>query len=112
LFGTGRLRSIGLIPFLAAALVLLAEPAAAEQPHCPVTSPEQARWLADALFEQGAYQRAGACYEAAGDYALANRASVKALGPESAATERQLSQQREQGKALLHQVQQAFRGDH
>jgi hypothetical protein len=38
----------------------------------------------------GAYQRAGECYQAAGEYALANRAFFRALGPESAVTLRPL----------------------
>jgi len=101
-----------LIHLLATAHLVLADPAVAGCPHCPAAFQAQARWLADVLFDQGAYQRAGACYEAAEDYALANRASVKALGPESAATARQLSEQRDRGKALLQQMQQALSGHH
>jgi hypothetical protein len=94
---------------LTASPFALADPAAAE--HCPVSTPAQARELADALFEQGAYQRAGDCYQAAGEYSLADKAFLKAVRPESAETARQLSDHRDQAKALLHQVQRAFGGD-
>lgn len=107
------LRSLGLsFVLLTAAPLALADTPLME--HCPVSvsNPEQARWLADALFEQGAYQRAGQCYEAAGEHALADKAFLKAAGAQSPATTRQLSEQRDQAKALFHQVQQAFRGSH
>jgi hypothetical protein len=101
-----------LLVILAAAPLAQADAPVAE--HCPVSAsaPEQARWLADALFEQGAYQRAGECYEAAGDHALADKAFVKAVGPQSATTTRQLSDQRDQAKALFNQLQQAFHAGH
>ena len=110
---TQALRSLGLsLLVLAFAPLALADPAPEE--HCPVSvsSPEQARVLGDDLFEQGAYQRAGECYEAAGDHALANKAFLKAVGPRSEATKRQLSAQGDQAKALFRQVQQAFGGGH
>jgi len=68
--------------------------------------------MAQELFEQGAYRRAGECYQAAGEYDLANRAFVKAVEPEGAATARQLSDQRDQAKTMLRKVQQAFRSGH
>ena len=94
---------------VAAAPLVLADPPIDAQQHCAATSPEQARWLAEQLFEQGAYQSAGACYQAAGDLALANLAFLKAVGPESNAAERRLTEQRDQAKALLRQVQQSLR---
>ena len=106
-------RSLGLgLLLLTATTVALADAPLAE--HCPVpaSAPDRARWLADALFEQGAYQRAGECYEAAGEHALADKAFVRAVGPQSSMTARQLSEQRDQAKALFHQLQQAFRADH
>ena len=107
------LRSLGLgLVLLTAVPLALADPAPAERCPVSVASPEQARWLADALFEQGAYQRAGECYEAAGDHALADKAFLRAVGAQSSATTHQLSEQRDQAKALFHQVQQAFRGSH
>lgn len=106
-------RRLGLsLLFLLAAPLALADAPPAEQCPVPVSAPEQARWLADALFEQGAYQRAGECYEAAGDHALADKAFVKAVGPQSSTTTQQLAAQRDQAKALFRQVQQAFRAGH
>jgi len=98
-------------------LLLVAAPLALadqlpEPQYCAGTTQQQARGLGDVLFEQGAYQRAGQCYQAAGEYALANEAFLKAVGPQSAATARRLSDQRDQSKALFHQVQQAFRVSH
>jgi hypothetical protein len=106
-------RILGLsLLFVAIAPLAVAEPALEE--HCPVSasSPEQARWLADVLFQQGAYQRAGQCYETAGDHALANKAFLKAVGSQSSATTRQLTEQRDQAKALVRQMQQAFNTAH
>jgi hypothetical protein len=77
--------------------------------HCAATTPEEARSLGERLFEQGAYQRAGECYQVAGDLARANLAFLKALGPESTATERRLAEQRDQAKALLRQVARGWR---
>ena len=94
---------------LAVVPLALADPPPAATQHCAVTTPEQARWLGKQLFEQGAYQRAGECYQAAGDLALANQAFFKALEPESTATERRLAEQRDQAKALLRQVARGFR---
>jgi hypothetical protein len=68
--------------------------------------------MADSLFEQGDYQSAGVCYQAAGDNALANRAFMKALEPQSELTARQLSGQRDQANRLLRKVQLAFRSGH
>lgn len=106
-----RVLAFGLL-LLATSPLTLADPALEQ--HCPVSvsAPEQARWLADALFEQGAYQHAGECYEAAGDHALANKAFLKAVSAQSSATTHQLSEQRDQAKALFKQVQQAFNAGH
>ena len=93
-------------------LLLTAIPLAIADPaRCPesVSSPEQARHLADVLFDQGAYQHAGECYEAAGDHAQANKAFLKAVGPQSAVAARAASEQRDQAKALLRQVKRALR---
>jgi len=93
----------------AATPLALADPPIDAQAHCGVTTSQQAGWVAERLFEQGAYQRAGHCYEAAGDFRHANVAFVKAVEAESNAAERRLSAQRDQAKALLRQVQQSFR---
>jgi len=97
---------------VAAAPPLLADPVPATHEQCPVASPEQARHLGDELFEQGAYQRAGECYATAGQYALANRAFVKAVRPQSESASHQVSVQRDQAQDLLHRVQKAFRTEH
>lgn len=113
LFSAQLLRNLVLgFALLTAGSGALADQASEE--HCPasVSAPEEARWLADALFEQGAYQRAGLCYEAAGDHALANKAFLKALGPQSSATTQQVAAQRDQAKALFRQLQQAFSTGH
>ena len=108
----------GILLIIALGFLLIVAPLAFADPPleadapCPVTSTEQARSLADTLFGQGAYQRAGKCYEAAGEYALANRAFLKAVEPQSAQTARQLSEQRDQAKTMLRQVGLAFHGGH
>jgi hypothetical protein len=106
-----RSLGLGLLVFTSGSLAL-ADPASEEHCRASASSPEQARWLADVLFEQGAYQSAGVCYEAAGDHALANKAFLKAVGPQSSATARQLSEQRDQAKVLFRQLQQAFNPGH
>lgn len=108
---TGGLRAVGLALLLSAGSLAVADPVLEGHEQCPVSTREQARSLGDTFFEQGAYQRAGVCYEAAGEYALANRAFVAAVGPQSAATRQRASAQGEQAKALLHKVRQAFGGE-
>ena len=111
---------VGLIGFVGLGLLLilmiapsaLAEPLPEGNVPCAVATQEEARKLADALFEQGAYQRAGECYQAAGEYDLANRAFVKAVGPQSSVTASQLSEQRDQAKTMLRKVQLAFHSGH
>jgi hypothetical protein len=95
---TEGVRVIALVVLLSTASLAVADPAL-----------EEARSLGDALFEQGVYQRAGECYEAAGEYALANQAFLEAVGPESAAARHRVSEQGEQAKALLRKVEKAFR---
>jgi hypothetical protein len=92
--------------------VALADPALEEDRRCPATSSEQARSLGDQLRDQGAYQRAGECYQAAGEFALANRAFLDALEPQSKVTAHVVSDQRDQAKMLLNKVRSAFRGSH
>jgi hypothetical protein len=96
---------------LAAVPLAFADSVVAEHQSCPVST-SQAHSLADRLYEQGSYQPAGECYLAAGDYDRANRAFAKAVGPASTATARQLTQQGEQAKTMLHNVQIAFASHH
>jgi len=97
---------------LAAVQIALADPAPEPGPACAVTGTEEARALADKLFEKGQYQDAGACYEAAGDLAHANLAFLKATGPASEDSARALKGQADQARALLESVGRAFHSDH
>ena len=113
-FSPASLRLIGLGLLLVTAPLALADPLPEGdgQAACAAATHEEARSLGDMLFEQGAYQRAGECYQAAGDFDLANQAFVKAVGPQSAVTARQLSEQRDEAKLMLRKVQLAFRTQH
>ena len=79
---------------------------------CAAATPEQAKWLADQLYRQGQYQRAGDCYQAAGDPADANEAFVKAAQAKSDATAKDVQRQGQVAKTLFTGVQQAFRSNH
>ena len=89
-------RQIAFIPLVAFAPLALADGELEEEPLCPAATTEQARSLANELLDQGVYQRAAECYQAAGEYGLANRALLNAVEPESKTTARQLSNQRDQ----------------
>lgn len=102
---------MGLSLLLAAAPLALAEPAIESRQSCPAST-EEAHSLGDRFFAQGSYRAAGACYLAAGDYARANRAFVQDVGPASAATARQLSDQGQQAKTMLRNFQVAFSSHH
>lgn len=105
-------REFTFIPLVAFAPLALADSALAGGQQCAAATIEQARSLADELLDQGVYQRAGECYQAAGEYELANRAYLNAVEPESKLTARKVSDQRDQAKTLLRQVQGAFRTRH
>jgi len=102
------LRVVAVALSLTATRLALADAALEQRAPCPVSSQEQARGLAEVLFEQGDYQHSGACYQTAGEYALANRAFLRAVEPESTKTAQQLSAQGEQAKALVRKLQRAF----
>lgn len=108
--GLGLLSGLGLL--LISASVALADPAPGARASCPVTAKEEARRLGDSLYEQGAYQNAGECYQAAGEFDRANRAFVKAVGPQSAATASQLSEQRDQAKMMVRRIELTFHTGH
>ena len=105
-------RELTFIPLVAFAPLALADSALEGAQPCAAATTERARSLADELLNQGVYQRAGECYQAAGEYELANRAFLNAVEPESKVTAQQVSDQRDQAKSLLRQVQQAFRSRH
>jgi hypothetical protein len=76
--------------------------------NCNEATPERARWLAEKASQDGAYQRAGECYLAAGDHALANQAFVKASAQTSGDTSRRLAANLSDVKAQARQMKQAF----
>jgi len=86
-----------------------AEPAPESIPNCAAATPEQAKWLADELYRQGQYQRAGDCYQAAGDLSDANEAFVKAIRAKSDTAAKDFHRQSDIARALFTGVAQAFR---
>ena len=100
------------LAWVAAAQVAFADPAPEALRACEAVSPQDARVLADKLFEKGDYQHAGACYQAAGDMAHANLAFLQAVGPQSEDTARALKAQRDAAKSLFASVGHAFHGSH
>ncbi len=75
---------------------------------CKEATPERARSIADKAWQDGAYQRAGECYIAAGEHALANEAFVKASAQSSGDTSRRLASNLNDVKAQARQMKQAF----
>jgi hypothetical protein len=75
---------------------------------CSEVSAERARSLADKASQDGAYQRAGECYLAAGEHALANQAFVRASAQTSEDTSRRLASNLSDFKAQARQMKQAF----
>jgi hypothetical protein len=108
------LASIVTLGILAVAIAPVgrADPASAGTPGCVTATTEQAKSLADQLYRQGQYQRAGECYQVAGDLADANEAFVKAVPANSDATAKDLQRQAQTAKTLFTGVQQAFRSNH
>ncbi len=109
---TRQLHLVGVLglAFLAATRAVTADPVAGEPGTCAAASGQEARALAERLYQQGEYQRAGACYQAAGDLPHANAAFLKATGPAAEDTARALKSQRDTARALFSGVAQAFRG--
>ena len=91
---------------------VLADPAPDESRACEAANPREAKSLADVLYEKREYQRAGECYEAAGDPSRAQLAFLKAAGPNGEKAARALRDQPDAARALATQVQRAFRSDH
>ena len=78
-------------------------------PDCNGASPKHARELADRAARDGAYQRAGECYLAAGQNALADQAFVKASTDRAKAdTSQRLAANLSDVKSQAHQLKQAF----
>lgn len=101
-------RLLGLAVLLGVSSLALADPALEAQGRCTVVSPVEARALADSLYQRGEYQRAGECYQIAGDSDRANVAFTRALRPASAVTARLASDQAEQTKALVERYKRAL----
>jgi len=97
---------------LAATRVVFADPSAGAAGDCAAASPQEARELADRLYESGEYQRAGECYDLAGDAMRAQRAFLRAAGPSAEAAARGLKDEGRTAKNLFAQVGQAFRSKH
>lgn len=95
-----------------AAPVGRADPEVQAPPGCADASADQAKSRADELYRQGLFQRAGECYEAAGDLPDANEAFAKAARPNGKTAARELEQQGQVAKTLFTSVQQAFRSGH
>jgi hypothetical protein len=106
-----RLLEIGVcgLACLAAARVVFADPAAEQPRACATASREEAGALAVQLYQKGDYQRAGECYQAAGDLRHADAAFLKATGPKAEETGRDLKAQADTAKSLFASVGAAFR---
>jgi hypothetical protein len=76
--------------------------------NCNEASPEHARQRADTAWQDGDYQRAGECYLAAGQHALADQAFVKASAQAREDTSRRLASNLSDVKAQARQMKQAF----
>jgi phage-related minor tail protein len=76
--------------------------------NCSEATPERARWLADQASHDGAYQRAGECYLAAGQQSLADQAFVKASAQSKGDTSQRLASNLNDVKAQVRQMKQAF----
>lgn len=107
-----RLLAIGLcvLACLAAARVVLADPAPSGPRACATASRQDANALAETFYQKGDYQHAGECYEAAGDKGHADLAFVKAAGPKAEEAGRSLKSQADTAKVLFASVGKAFRG--
>jgi hypothetical protein len=103
------LRVIALAALWSASSLALADPALEDGAHCVAsTSQDEARSLGDTLYQQGAYQRAGECYQAAGESERANLAFTKAVGPASAVTAQRASDQADKAKAVVERYRLAL----
>ena len=96
----------------AANQLVLADPVPDESRACKAANPREAKSLADVLYERNEYQRAGECYEAAGDSSRAQLAFAKAARPSGGSAARAFREQEGAARALATQVQRAFRSDH
>ena len=96
---------------VAATRLVMADPMSDPSRLCEVADRQEAKSLADMLYEKQEYQRAAECYDAAGDPSRAQLAFLKAVPANSEATAGRLKAQQGAAKLLGAQVQQAFRRD-
>jgi hypothetical protein len=97
---------------IAAALIAIVLPAVAAADPCMVTDVKEAASLAERLYSQGQFQRAGECYTTAGDLPRANEAFIRAVQPSGQSSAQGLHAQADTAKALFTQVAGAFRTQH
>jgi D-serine deaminase-like pyridoxal phosphate-dependent protein len=102
------MRLIGLAVLVGVSPLALADPGVEGGGRCAVSTPEQARSLADELYQQGAFQRAGECYQTAGDSERANLAFTKAVGPASAVTAQRAADQAERARGMAQRYKKAL----
>src|SRR5215475_7587095 len=94
---------------VAATRLVMADSASEPSRSCEAAGPQEAKPFADMLYEKREYQRAGECYEVAGDPSRAQLAFLKAVPANSEAAAGRLKEQQDAAKQLGAQVQQAFR---
>lgn len=114
---SSRTRGLHLSVLVGVALLAAGRIASADTPvepsgSCEAATIEEAQSLADRLYASEDYQRAGQCYQAAGDLTHANLAYLKAAGPASEDTARKLKVQRDVARALFTSVAQSFESKH
>ena len=115
---SGSERLLASIVTVGVLAVAIAPVGRAEQPtpenarSCIAGTSEQAKRLADRLYRQAQYERAGDCYQAAGDLADANEAFVKAVEANSGAIAKDLKHQGQIAKTLFSGVRRAFQSNH
>ena len=100
------------IACFSAARVVFADPTSGPSRPCEAADKQEAKALAEKFYEEREYQRAGECYDAAGDVSHAQLAFLNAAGPSAEDTARELKKQRDAARGLFSQVQQAFRMGH
>jgi hypothetical protein len=100
------------VVLLAAGYVALADSGSGTRSACEAQPTSEAKLAADTFYERGDYQHAGECYVVAGDQLRAQRAFVKAVGPNSEVAARALTEQGNSAKALANKVREAFHANH
>jgi hypothetical protein len=100
------------LAFMAANPLARADSATPFASVCEASAPHEAKLLADELYTKGDYQHAAACYDASGDPLRAQRAFLKAVGPNSENVARGLRDENDAAKALVNKMRNAFHSAH